>query len=126
MLIKNTCNKYVGGDFLKRLRAKVKSIKRTCKRIFKYTAMSFIISYGSAVVLRVINAFLDINTPDVWWYFVPATLVGLGLSIIMLFVNGDKIFRKPAKKKVVSKPKVRKKSTPAVSTPEREYRRKVS
>ena len=88
--------------------------------------MSFIISYGSAVVLRVINAFLDINTPDVWWYFVPATLVGLGLSIIMLFVNGDKIFRKPAKKKVVSKPKVRKKSTPAVSTPEREYRRKVS
>ena len=111
---------------MKKLRTKVKSIKRTCKKIFKYTAMSFIISYGSAVVLRVINAFLDINTPDVWWYFVPATLVGLGLSIIMLFVNGDKIFRKPDKKKVVSKPKVRKKSTPAVSTPEREYRRKVS
>ena len=101
-------------------------IRRGFKKMFKYTAMAFILSYGSAIIVRLINAFLDINTPDFWWYLVPATLVGMGLSFFMILANSDKIFRKPVKKKAVSKQNVRKKSTPAVSTPEREYRRKVS
>lgn len=104
----------------------MKMVKRSSKKILKYTAMSFIICYASAVVLRVMNAFLGANTPDFWWYFVPATLVALALSGLMVLANFDKVFRKPTKKKAVAKQKVRRKSAPAVSTPEREYRRKVS
>ena len=104
----------------------VKIIKRSLKKILKYTAMSFIICYASAIVLRVINAFLGANTPDFWWYFIPASLVALGLSALMVLANADKVFRKPTKKKAVAKQKVRRKIAPAVSTPEREYRRKVS
>lgn len=104
----------------------MKMVKRSSKKILKYIAMSFIICYASAVVLRVMNAFLGANTPDFWWYFVPATLVALALSGLMVLANFDKVFRKPTKKKAVAKQKVRRKSAPAVSTPEREYRRKVS
>ena len=104
----------------------MKMVKRSSKKILKYTAMSFIICYASAVVLRVMNALLGANTPDFWWYFVPATLVALALSGLMVLANFDKVFRKPTKKKAVAKQKVRRKSAPAVSTPEREYRRKVS
>lgn len=60
--------------------------------------MSFIICYASAIVLRVINAFLGANTPDFWWYFIPASLVALGLSALMVLANADKVFRKPTKK----------------------------
>lgn len=111
---------------MKKLGSIMKMVKRSSKKILKYTAMSFIISYASAVVLRVMNAFLGANTPDFWWYFVPATLVALALSGLMVLANFDKVFRKPTKKKAVAKQKVRRKSAPAVSTPEREYRRKVS
>ncbi len=111
---------------MKKLGSIMKMVKRSSKKILKYTAMSFIICYASAVVLRVINAFLGANTPDFWWYFVPATLVALALSGLMVLANFDKVFRKPTKKKAVAKQKVRRKSAPAVSTPEREYRRKVS
>lgn len=111
---------------MKKLGSIIKMVKRSSKKILKYTAMSFIICYASAVVLRVMNAFLGANTPDFWWYFVPATLVALALSGLMVLANFDKVFRKPTKKKAVAKQKVRRKSAPAVSTPEREYRRKVS
>ena len=111
---------------MKKLVLKLKQMKRKAKKIFKYMAMSLIICYGSAVVLRLINAFLGINTPDFWWYALPATIAAGFLSLFMVFANIDKIRRTPVKKKVVSKQKVRRKSTPAVSTPEREYRRKVS
>lgn len=111
---------------MKKLGSIMKMVKRSSKKILKYTAMSFIICYASAVVLRVMNAFLGANTPDFWWYFVPATLVALALSGLMVLANFDKVFRKPTKKKAVAKRKVRRKSAPAVSTPEREYRRKVS
>ncbi|WP_270838725.1 hypothetical protein [Peptacetobacter hiranonis] len=111
---------------MKKLGSIMKMVKRSSKKILKYTAMSFIICYASAVVLRVMNAFLGANTPDFWWYFVPATLVALALSGLMVLANFDKVFRKPTKKKAVAKQKVRRKSAPAVSTPEREYRRKVS
>lgn len=111
---------------MKKLGSIMKMVKRSSKKILKYTAMSFIICYASAVVLRVMNVFLGANTPDFWWYFVPATLVALALSGLMVLANFDKVFRKPTKKKAVAKQKVRRKSAPAVSTPEREYRRKVS
>lgn len=111
---------------MKKLGSIMKMVKRSSKKILKYTVMSFIICYASAVVLRVMNAFLGANTPDFWWYFVPATLVALALSGLMVLANFDKVFRKPTKKKAVAKQKVRRKSAPAVSTPEREYRRKVS
>lgn len=111
---------------MKSLGSKVKRIKRSSKKVLKYTAMSFIICYGSAIILRIINAFLGTNTPDFCWYSIPATIAGCVLSILMIFANSDKIFRKPVKKKAVTKQNVRRKSTPAVSTPEREYRRKVS
>ena len=111
---------------MKKLGSIMKMVKRSSKKILKYTAMSFIICYASAVVLRVMNAFLGANTPDFWWYFVPATLVALALSGLMVLANFDKVFRKPTKKKAVAKQKVHRKSAPAVSTPEREYRRKVS
>ena len=111
---------------MKKLGSIMKMVRRSSKKILKYTAMSFIICYASAVVLRVMNAFLGANTPDFWWYFVPATLVALALSGLMVLANFDKVFRKPTKKKAVAKQKVRRKSAPAVSTPEREYRRKVS
>lgn len=111
---------------MKKLGSKIKMIKRSCKKILKYTAMSFIICYFSAVVLRVINSFLGTNTPGFWWYFLPASLVAGVLSVLMVLANVDKVFRKPTKKKAVAKQKVRRKSAPAVSTPEREYRRKVS
>ena len=111
---------------MKKLGSIMKMVKRSSKKILKYTAMSFIICYASAIVLRVMNAFLGANTPDFWWYFVPATFVAFGLSVLMVLANFDKVFRKPTKKKAVAKQKVRRKSAPAVSTPEREYRRKVS
>lgn len=118
------------NSIISKIRNFYKRAKFISKRILRYCIISFTVCIGSAVVLRLINAFLGINTPSIGWYIIPASLVGLVLTMFMTVLNYQKVFKKPTKKKSVTKAntkqKVRKKSSPAVSTPEREYRRKVS